>query len=245
MPDTFLFSGAADNPAGGAPFVPVTGIYSTADTPVFTSKVTGDTFPRLTVKAGNGFGFSNGFGAQDVDLYRDSPGILRTSTNFVAGGAIGAAYTAGAQTFIGARGPGGESGLEFGVAADLVLYRLGVSTAQLSGALFANSTLAAAIGQTTGQVAIGQRGPASQAGIDFGTAAAEKIYRAATGQLACTAAMAFTTAANSFIGGVEMPAAPAAPGADGWFLYAVDVAGKTQLQVRFSSGAVQILATQP
>ena len=44
----------------------------------------------------------------------------------------------------------------------------------------------------------------------------------------------------------ELATDPAAPGSDGARLYTRDNgAGKTQLCVRFASGAVQVLSTQP
>lgn len=53
-------------------------------------------------------------------------------------------------------------------------------------------------------------------------------------------------AGGGFIQGTEAASDPAAPAANGYRLYSRDNgAGKTQLCVRFSSGAVQVLATQP
>ncbi len=43
----------------------------------------------------------------------------------------------------------------------------------------------------------------------------------------------------------ELTTDPAAPSANRALIYAVDVAGKTQLRVRFATGAVQILAIEP
>jgi hypothetical protein len=46
--------------------------------------------------------------------------------------------------------------------------------------------------------------------------------------------------------GIEQEAAPAAPDANGWVIYAVDNgAGKTQLYVKFATGAAQLIAAQP
>ncbi len=62
------------------------------------------------------------------------------------------------------------------------------------------------------------------------------------------------TAANYFGGVVQLAdrlemveiTAPGAPAANGAYIYCDDNgAGKTRLNVRFNSGAVQILATQP
>ena len=63
--------------------------------------------------------------------------------------------------------------------------------------------------------------------------------------------MSTTAASQVGIGGrhieaVELAADPAAPAANGARLYLKDNgAGKTQLCVRFATGAVQVIATEP
>lgn len=51
---------------------------------------------------------------------------------------------------------------------------------------------------------------------------------------------------GEYLEGVELPAAPPAPISNKARLYVRDNgAGKTQLVVRFATGAVQVLATEP
>lgn len=52
-------------------------------------------------------------------------------------------------------------------------------------------------------------------------------------------------AQTTFLSGTELDSAPAAPPANGWRIYAIDTGGKTDLYVRFSSGAAQQIAIQP
>ncbi len=50
--------------------------------------------------------------------------------------------------------------------------------------------------------------------------------------------------AGSYVTGAEQ-AAPAAPAANGYRLFAADSGGKTQLLVIFNTGAAQLIAAQP
>jgi hypothetical protein len=45
--------------------------------------------------------------------------------------------------------------------------------------------------------------------------------------------------------GIEQEAAPAAPDANGWVMYAIDNAGKTEVYIKFATGAAQLVAAQP
>jgi hypothetical protein len=47
------------------------------------------------------------------------------------------------------------------------------------------------------------------------------------------------------IKGIEQEAAPAAPAAGGWVQYAIDNAGKTEVYIKFATGAAQLVAAQP
>lgn len=80
-----------------------------------------------------GISFSN---AGDLNLYRIAAATLHTDGDFQAISDITARRYAAAQTIIGARGPSGESGIAFGSAVDIVLYRAAADVLKLDDAFW-------------------------------------------------------------------------------------------------------------
>lgn len=143
----------------------------------------------------------------------------------------------------------------------------GTDTTALGNSASAPSTNATAVGKSatvTGSgLAVGKSATASGTDLStaIGTLAQATVTRAtALGHTATAGhdnavALGYgvsSTAANQIeigarhLEGVELGADPAAPATDGFRLYAKDNgAGKTQLCVRFPTGAVQVIATEP
>lgn len=220
--------------------------------------------------------------AQDTNLYRSAADTLKTDDSFVAsdllvsvnnsrlgfpdGSGGGHNYLRGNVTFVESamqfQQSTGIVGMYFGSAGDTNLYRsaannlttddrLNVGDYMVAGGnVFARSGVAA-------QVAIGDYGPSSEAGMLFGAAADTNLYRSAANTLKTDDNLQ----ADSFVssnwivasglsgaGFFQVPEQSVDPGgvADQARIYAKDNgAGKTQLVVRFGSGAVQVLATEP
>lgn len=150
-------------------------------------------------------------------------------------------------------------------ALDISLYRGDSSTLKSDDAfhaagattgrsMIADQDVVAQRGQGA-EVRVGNRGPASEAGIVFGSAADTNLYRSATDRLKTDDILDIGGNATIFSSGevdltkrlqlAEVASAPVGI-ADAARIYAEDDgAGKTQLMVQFGSGAAQQIAIEP
>lgn len=211
---------------------------------------------RVTGSNQGGISFGS---AADTNLYRQDANVLLTDDELRAVGNVRAKNGSSTATEMGAMGPGGQSGILFGSSGDVNLYRNNSSELRTSDNFAAELTIMANAGGTDRQVRIGYVGPGLLAGISFGALEDTVLYRSAANTLrtddlfianngAITLSDAVlingSGAGTAYIEGREQTADPAAPGADRYRLYCKDNgAGKTQLCVMFSDGAVHVLAT--
>lgn len=189
----------------------------------------------------------------DTNLYRSAANELKTDDTFLALLNIAARYGAATEVLLGAVGPSSEAGLRFGSAGDTNLYRLAANVLATDDRLDINANdLFIQSGAAT-RMRLGARGPAGEAGIIFGNLDDTNLYRSAADTLrtdddftARTIRAVVDSNGNSFFELREQSADPAAAPADRGRLFCKDNgAGKTQLAVRFATGAVQIIATEP
>lgn len=114
--------------------VKATGIYSSAGTDTYTSKVTGDSVERFVLNADGSMQWGSGSAALDTTLYRFGPNALGTDDDFVslidlyvrAGGAN--------QIAVGLVGPGSTGAITFG-NGDTNLYRNSAGVLKTDGAM--------------------------------------------------------------------------------------------------------------
>ncbi len=101
------------------------------------------------------------------------------------------------------------------------------------------------IGFTTGIQVGGTGGMGTLASSKIGTGINIRDYATAGININnASAATAPSIIFDTFLQGTEMTA-PSAPAANGFRIYAVDAAGKTQLRVLFNSGVSQLIAAEP
>lgn len=237
---------------------------------LFRARVTADAQARFTINADGPLEWGSGAAALDTNLYRSAANQLRTDDAFAIGaaaestlhGGAGVAFaTTGVATITRAAnnqilyaGLVGDAESRFQIdavglhrwgagagAPDVTLFRQEAGALRTNGAFQAASDLTARIAGA-GQIALGAVGPGALAGMTFGSAADTNLYRSAANVL--------STEDSLTIGGnlrlTEEAVAPAAPAADGALFYAIDNgAGKTQVMVRFNTGAAQQIAIQP
>lgn len=149
---------------------------------VFTSDVTGDTNDRFVINANGLLEWGPGNAALDTNLFREGASILRTNDYLVADNDMIARYGQSAAMLMGLAGPSSEAGLQFGLAGDTNLYRVAADELQTDDVFRSDKAIIAETGNA-GQVALGQQGPANQAGIKFGSAADTNLYRGAADTL--------------------------------------------------------------
>lgn len=151
----------------------------------------------------------------------------------IAGIIIDPANSSPTASYLQCRNSGGTALLDFKGNGQL---QVNAPTPAGGGEIVANS------GSATGQVAIGSM--FGLPSIMLGTANDCYIHRSATGTMMLNATDAVKV--NDAYLEFDEVTEPAAPAADNARLYVKDNgSGKTQLCVRFSSGAVQVIATQP
>jgi len=169
--------------------------------------------------------------------------VLRTNGYIHADNWVGANVGTVNQAFLGATGPGvAGAGVVFGASADTNLHRVSAAELRTDGTFHsgvaltagANAYLAAASGDSQYAFVLTNRGAMSWGS---GSAVADtNLYRSAADVLATDDSVEF----------VEQSSAPSAPAANKARLFAQDNgAGKTQLCVRFNTGATQVIATEP
>ncbi len=114
----------------------------------------------------------------DTNLFRSAADVIATDDDILVRSA------AAGQVAIGNRGPASQAGITFGSAADTNLYRSAANTLRTDDTLFVNAGFNTGddsfvrVGLTA-EVAIGARGPSSQACITFGQARDTNLYRSA------------------------------------------------------------------
>lgn len=146
------------------------------------------------------------------------------------------------------------------LAVDTNLYRSTANILKTDSNFYSISEIRASEG-TSARTRIGNVGPSNESGILFGSAGDTNLYRSAADTLRTPDTFSINgntqitpggvvdllrADGGSYIQGLEQSADPAAPAANGWRLFGKDNgSGKTLLCVRFASGAVQTIATEP
>lgn len=165
------------------------------------TRVIGDPNPRFQVDADGKHWWGSGAGAFDVDLYRNSATVLRSSSYLVSDRDVYGRFPTGTQVRIGNAGPGGQSGVEFqGGEAGSNLYRYSAGRLAIDGALGVVGKVSGAFGAAA-ETGMGAVGPASEAGVLFGTAADTNLYRASAAVLKTDGALG---AVGVTIGGLSL-----------------------------------------
>lgn len=135
---------------------------------------------RIQVGAAGGTPIIYFGNALDVNLYRSGADALKTDDDFYSAVSLSAFAGTAGQIQVGA--VGGVPMIYFGNALDTNLYRAAVDALQTDDDFRAVGNLSAKRGLAA-QVLAGAYGPASEAGIQFGSAQDTNLYRSAANVL--------------------------------------------------------------
>lgn len=208
--------------------------------------------------------------AGDINLYRVSSGVLKSDGTINAGAGLEVTGQSASSNLVLRSSATGDTVHRFTQLADgsmswgsgtatrdTNLFRVGVTALKTDGIFYAGSNIGAT-GTVYGangapaQTLLGAVGPSSASGVVFGSANDTNLYRSAADTLKTDdnfIALSFDVVGANGAGWmqyVEQTSDPAAPSADRAKVFARDNgSGKTQLCVRFPTGAVQVIATEP
>jgi hypothetical protein len=201
-------------------------------------------------------GIAFGSGA-DTNLYRGGADLLRTddqlSVSRPAAGSIAymARFAGNAVDAFVISAAGTMSWGDGALSRDTNLYRNAAGILKSDGGLQLVGNLRVNEGVAT-LVRAGAYGPGAEAGLTFGSANDVNLYRESADRLATQdtfRAERFevqNATGSGYVNFSEQSSDPTAPGANQARLFVRDDGGgKTQLCVRFNTGAVQVLATEP
>jgi hypothetical protein len=131
----------------------ISNVVATTGTAAYVQSITGEGFGRLYIVGNGTLNWGPGTNTQDTNLYRNGIGVLKTDTQFEAGGDIVARRTLAAQAAIGAWGPAAQAGITFGNAFDATIYRFSAGTLATPGGMSFGANVSIA-----GTLAVGANG---------------------------------------------------------------------------------------